>query len=106
MIIIDGIIFSLQKHGGISTYFTHLCRALNLAHLETEILLYDESALKKEFSTGVLYEKRFLERFRSINIPSTYYNNCILHSSYYRSAVNNNVKNIITIYDFIFRKNV
>lgn len=104
MIIIDGIIFSLQKHGGISTYFTHLCRALNLAHLETEILLYDESALKKEFSTGVLYEKRFLERFRSINIPSTYSNNCILHSSYYRSAVNNNVKNIITIYDFIYEK--
>ena len=104
MIIIDGIIFSLQKHGGISTYFSHLCRSLNSKNLDTEILIYDESALKKEFATGVLHKKRFFERFRTINIPSKYSNNCILHSSYYRSAANKNVKNVITIYDFIYEK--
>ena len=104
MIIIDGIIFSLQKHGGISTYFTHLSRALNSAKLETEILLFDEGALEREFDGGVLQEKRILERFRSVKIPSNYSNNCVLHSSYYRSAADKNVKNIITIYDFIYEK--
>jgi mannosyltransferase len=104
MIIIDGIIFSLQKHGGISTYFTHLCRALNSAKLETGILLYNDSALKNEFNGGVIQEKRILERFRTVKIPSIYSKNCILHSSYYRSAADDNVKNIITIYDFIYEK--
>jgi mannosyltransferase len=104
MIVIDGIIFSLQKYGGISTYFSHLCQALINKELDSQILLYDEVALKKGFSSSVVQEKRLFERYRSIDLSSSYSNHSILHSSYYRYSSNKNVKNVITIYDFIYEK--
>jgi mannosyltransferase len=49
MIIIDGIIFSLQKSGGISVYFDELLRYLSRQPEEVFHLLYEnESSYTKE----------------------------------------------------------
>lgn len=104
MIILDGIIYSLQKFGGISTYFTHLCNEFEKQNLESEILLYKSKKEQKSLNGVVVNKERFLERFRSVVLKDSYPDNTILHSSYYRYCNNKKIKNVITIYDFIYEK--
>ena len=103
MIIIDGIIFSLQKYGGISTYFKQLCSEVGKSKIDTSVILY-ESELNISYCSKIITQKRFLERFRSLNLTVKKSDRVILHSSYYRYSKNKKIKNVITVYDFIYEK--
>ncbi len=100
MIIYDGIIYSLQKYGGISNYFYYLIN--NNKIIDSEVYLYGKPQLTNVLNTSVKQqESRYLERYRRIvDIPS----NSLVHSSYYRISKNINTTNIITIYDFTYEK--
>ena len=104
MIVIDGIIFSLQKHGGISTYFNQLTKKIFASGLAVEVMCYDDGPNSKGLYSKLL-KKRFIEKLRAINLLNPDSSKPILlHSSYYRYAKNKGVKNVISIYDFIYEK--
>jgi|TARA_B100001059_G_scaffold13776_1_gene11139 mannosyltransferase len=98
MLYLDGIIFSIQKFGGISTYFSELYNGLNKYKFENELILYDKNPNFLNNSNLKLSNKRFFERYKNLkNIPS----GSIVHSSYYRTS---NQINVITVYDFTYEK--
>jgi len=99
MIYFDGIVFSLQKFGGISTYFRELIRGIELDK-ESKTLLYSEENINN-FQNPIFLKRRILERYRNVTLPE---NANIFHSSYYRIAANKKIKNIITVYDFTYEK--
>ena len=99
MIYFDGIVFSLQKFGGISTYFRELIRGIELDK-ESKTLLYSEKNINN-FQNSIFLKRRILERYRNVTLPE---NANIFHSSYYRITANKKIKNIITVYDFTYEK--
>ena len=90
MIFLDGIIYKLQKFGGISTYFNELNNGLLLRNFPFKLLNYVSN---NNLDLNVITKyPRLLERYLPVsNIP----NNSILHSSYYRYSLQKNVKNVI-----------
>lgn len=103
MIVIDAIIFSLQKRGGISTYFKNLIQILDSENTKISILKY-ENDIKIASNRFILQKKRFLEKIRPIKFVNKEESAILLHSSYYRYSKSKNVKNVITVYDFIYEK--
>lgn len=103
MIVIDAIIFSLQKHGGISTYFKNLIQILEGGNAKSSILMYEHD-VKISSDRFIFQNKRFLERFRSVKIDNKEKSTILFHSSYYRFSKSKQIKNVITVYDFIYEK--
>jgi mannosyltransferase len=103
MIFIDAIIFSLQKYGGITTYFKNLIEILDRENTESSVLIYNHD-VKFASNRFIFQNKRLLERIRSIKIVNKEKKAILLHSSYYRYSKCKNVKNVITVYDFIYEK--
>ncbi len=112
MYILDNIIFSLQKSGGISAvWYEHLKRLLE-NNKEIKIIEYDtalENLFRKELiidesiittkSSEFLNLKRYLNpKFSSENVSTPF----IFHSSYYRTCRNKNAVNITTVHDFTY----
>lgn len=103
MIVIDAIIFSLQKHGGISTYFKNLIQILDSENTKSAVFVY-EPDVKIASKRFIFQNKRILERIRPIKIVNKEKSTTLLHSSYYRFSKSKQVKNVITVYDFIYEK--
>ena len=103
-ITIDGIIFSLSNgFGGISNYYLNLLNNLVEKDLNIELLTYDEEKTShfknSKLQNIVKFKKpRILERYKKL----TDLNCSLLHSSYYRISKSTNIKNVITVYDFIY----
>jgi mannosyltransferase len=99
MVYLDGIIFSLQKYGGISTYFRELHNGLVKRNFRNQLIIYEkDSNFLVKNSNVELFNKRIFERYRSLeSLPL----NSIFHSSYYRTSKQTNV---ITLYDFTYEK--
>lgn len=105
MLILDCIIFDLQKYGGISSQWSELIlnlpsteydKALLLTHKSNEKLNYKKS---EEFQ--LFYDKKFRRPYpQYIKLP-TEYNVKLFHSSYFRIAKNQGVKNVVTVHDCI-----
>ncbi|CAM6315273.1 glycosyltransferase family 4 protein [Enterobacter hormaechei] len=101
MIIIDGIIFSLQKSGGISVYFDKLLNFLSMQPEEVNHLLYKN---ENNYTRKLVVNKKFrwglnFERFRRVDINGGV--NDIFHSSYYRLPSKQfSGKIITTVHDF------
>lgn len=91
LIIIDDIIFYLQRHGGISVYFNEL-----ISRFSSEKVDFNFLEENKNLSPFAL----FLKRYGDIKCKS----NILLHSSYYRISKCKNVKNITTVHDFTYEK--
>ncbi len=114
MLVLDNLIFSLQKSGGISVYWTELIKNYlvnNNYSFENLLFIEDKIKLNQNFfrSSLVLPENNIkhqkatlLNRLRSIdlNIDSDF----IFHSSYYRVSKSNNAFNVTTVHDFIQEK--
>ncbi|WP_255523052.1 hypothetical protein, partial [Aquitalea sp. ASV11] len=79
---IDGIIYSLQRNGGISVYFNELQQ-----RLQNNRILYELVKTNSKL-------KRYINPRMS--------DNRIFHSSYYRTARGKNIINITTVYDFTY----
>ena len=103
MIVIDAIIFSLQKYGGISTYFKNLIQILNSENSKSAVFIY-EPDVKIASKRYIFQNKRILERIRPVKIVNKENSSILLHSSYYRYSTSKRVKNVITVYDFIYEK--
>uniref|UniRef100_UPI0040476CA4 glycosyltransferase family 4 protein n=1 Tax=Algoriphagus sp. TaxID=1872435 RepID=UPI0040476CA4 len=100
MIYLDGIIYELQKFGGISTYFNELVKGFIDSNESFKLIKYGNNNSPQDFYT-INKKVRLFERYLPVsNIPEK----AILHSSYYRYSLNHNVKNVITIYDFTYEK--
>lgn len=99
MVFIDGIIYSLQDHGGISVYFSEVLKRLSRDNKDYSLLLYKNSskALKEYNIEGALENTSFMYRFFDVDIGKT----GVFHSSYYRLPKNReNVKIVTTVHDF------
>ena len=108
-LILDNIVFSLQKAGGISVVWQEilkeiLCQKdLNFECLEyfgTESNIFRESLSIPEKNikllSGPIALKRFISPKVKIDEPT------IFHSSYYRTIRDKHVKNVTTVHDFTY----
>ena len=101
MIIIDGIVFSLQKSGGISVYFNELLHHLDKQHEKVVHLLYEN---QNSYTKGLEVNSKIrwnieLERFRRADVTGD--RNDIFHSSYYRLPTKKFAGKVITtVHDF------
>lgn len=98
----DNIIYSLQKAGGISLYWSEL--SSRLASKDVNISFYG-------YKNNNIFAKNFeVKKERSLNYKISRYldfkkklpEESIFHSSYYRIANQKDVVNIITVYDFTY----
>jgi len=101
-IIYDDIIYSLQRSGGISLYWsqleTHLKHDMRLLYKNCENNIF---FLKSSNIREIKNEKCILyERYKNISLPEK--DTFVFHSSYYRYCKNKNAVNITTVHDFIY----
>lgn len=103
MIVLDGIVLTIRKHGGIPTYFRELIARIPAARSDTEVWLYgSEDETEPGMASHVRQQKkRFLERYRSPIRPP---DGAIFHSSYYRVSPSRNAINVVTVYDFMYER--
>lgn len=105
----DNIIYSLQKAGGISTYWSELSKRLLRDKIEIEFLEMPNANLARQQlnipTKQILFGKRvkFLDRFKPVPIPSSV-KNILFHSSYNRIGNNPLAKQVLTIHDFVHEK--
>lgn len=108
-LILDNIVFSLQKVGGISVYWFELIDRLlkTRSHLTFFQRECDNLLFKRLPKGGFLeiYNQTplFLDRFLDVNTNSVN-SKFIFHSSYYRITKNPKAISVVTIHDFIHEK--
>ena len=105
MLIIDGVIFSLQKQGGISVYFHHLIKFLDKQRERATVLIEESSLQDTRNIGGALYvarrPARLLERYRFCRLPV---DASVFHSSYYRLPSQSGLPTVVTVHDFIYER--
>ena len=105
-VVLDGIIFSLQRYGGISVYFRELLSALAVSDLNVDLnvgapLLQNLDELPPSINL-VCRQDRRLERFRACRTSAQH---GIFHSSYYRTPSSGSaLPSVVTVHDFIHEK--
>lgn len=109
MIYLDNIVFSLQRHGGVSVLWSNLINALISQQMNASFLDFKNSLNNEVRRNICIPPKRLIlgsklpidiERFRSVKIKSE--RPFIFHSSYYRICSNHNAINITTLHDFTY----
>lgn len=105
-ITLDGIIFSIQRYGGISVYFKELLMAVASSRYSVELLL--DAPLMQSLddipgSTKVTHRPaRHFERFRPCVTSGK---RGVYHSTYYRTPSSNvRMPTVVTVHDFIHEK--
>ena len=110
-IIIDSIIFSLQKAGGISSYWFNL--SIRLLQSKNFVRCIEEKFIDNiEHAKLLNINRLFLSNYfvfkpfnRYLNVnTNTITEKFIFHSSHYRVTKNKYAVNIVTIHDFIYEK--
>ena len=114
-IIFDNIIFSLQKSGGGSVYWSELIKRFNNLCSE-EVVFYDHLKNNQNiFRKEICLKNSKLETFlilkirRYLNFTKSIKNKTIFHSSYFRISKSKHAINVTTIHDFTtekFRKGI
>lgn len=106
-ILLDNIVFSLQRAGGISVVWENIIKALQGSNLDYCCLEYpgaEHNIVRKKMQPFNVVSKHplsiYLERYTSPEIQSS--DPFIFHSSYYRTCHNPNAVNITTVHDFIY----
>lgn len=105
MITFDGIIFSSgNSQGGVSVYFRELLRHAALGGTDMQVLVHDAKIQAADLNCSprqiVFRAPRWFERARSLSgLPGG-----LLHSSYYRTSRQRDVRNVVTVYDFTYEK--
>ena len=103
---IDGIIFSLQRHGGITVYFREILSRFQPEHRATLTL---EAPLQQTLDSVpfpsvrcVERNARSLERLRSVR--DTCEGASLFHSSYYRRPERSTIPSVVTVHDFVYQR--
>lgn len=102
MILLDGIVFSLQTQGGVSVYFHELLQRLSNLDARTELLIDEKSPVNSGFGKNlsiVRRSARIAERYRDCPISD---DPRLFHSSYYRLPASRRVKVLTTVHDFTY----
>ena len=109
-ILLDNIIFSLQKTGGASVVWQqHLERLLLDKEIQCCFMEYDNAELNffrqqlsynKDFINVKSSKFLFLERYLNLNLKND--DKHLFHSSYYRLDKSKNAINVITVHDFTY----
>lgn len=112
-VIYDNVVFNLQKSGGISVYWKELIERIQKDNsVRLRILEYPE-AENNIFRKDLRFDNNQLEILKPFpNIKISRYINprvkdnksSIFHSSYYRTVKGSNIKNIVTVHDFTYEK--
>ncbi len=104
---IDGIIFSLQHHGGISVYFRELLSRFTPQHQATLTL---EQPVKRPLDAAsmagvrqVARAARAYERLRKARAIGGE-NPTVFHSTYYRRPERRGQPTVVTVYDFVYQR--
>lgn len=106
-VLLDNIIFSLQRSGGISLYWSELIQALQASPLAFSCLEHS-SALANVFrdeltlASNLLVRERLHPRFARRTAPSLNQTFSIFHSSYYRvpGRKHKGARVVTTVHDF------
>lgn len=109
-IIFDNIIYSLQKSGGGSVYWTELIKRFN-NDKQLEVTFYDqkeanENIFRQDLELNHVQKESFLKLMirRYLNFTVPIKEKSIFHSSYFRVSSSKNAINITTIHDFTTEK--
>lgn len=103
-LIIDGIVFSLQRHGGISVYFRQLLARLARDRVSTTLTLHEPVLQTQAAACGTRVSNqrgRWLERYRSCTLPHPA---ALFHSSYYRKPSIAATPSVVTVHDFVYER--
>ncbi len=102
MIIVDGIIYSLQSHGGITVYFNELLQRAYLHRVACTTMVYDGASSHASGLSGniVKMKNRYFERFRYCQVPNEA---SLFHSSYYRLP-DRSIPTVTTVHDFTYER--
>ena len=110
IIIFDNIIFSIQKAGGISVYWTEI---LNYFIKSNHSIAFFNYTSDNMFSKKINFNKASNLNSRNISLKYERYLNpspisvnvkTIFHSSYYRVLKGKKIFNIVTVHDFTYEK--
>jgi mannosyltransferase len=113
MIIFDNIIYNLQKNGGISVYWTEICKRAIQNKYNIYFIEYNNNNSQRNtinISKSKIINSRnyylLIDRFVFSIFPiiKVNKNKFIHHSSYFRLKLSPNVKNVITVHDCIHEK--
>lgn len=106
-IILDQIIYDLQRCGGISVRWTALTQRLQQEGVPigvvpartTENVFYHQSAAWPVFGDGPQATPLLVRRLSPVfgGLPS----GAVFHSSYYRTCLQRDVHNVVTVHDFV-----
>lgn len=104
-LLIDGIIFSLQRHGGISVYVRELLACLERQQEPFRLALEEPTVQgTSDLATDgsvIARRARLLERLRACRlVPGT----TLFHSSYYRLPSDRRVPTVVTVHDFVHER--
>lgn len=108
---VDGIIFSLQQHGGVSVVFNEIVPRMADAGLDFEVSL--ELPLKQEpFAARSAFRGRVATLRRTARVAERY-RRCrglvdlaapVFHSTYYRLPPVSNQASVVTVHDFAYER--
>ncbi|KRD63893.1 hypothetical protein ASE40_00660 [Flavobacterium sp. Root935] len=109
-ILLDNIIFSLQKSGGASVVWQqHLQRLLVDSDFDCSFIEFDtaiNNLFRKQLQIDVdlirIESSRFLALKRYLNLESKNTDKHLFHSSHYRLQKGKNVVNVTTVHDFTY----
>lgn len=106
-LILDGIIYSLQRQGGISVYFNELVAGLSRAGEEVELVTFAPFLGIPIGVSGIRHTtvpSRLLERYRPFSLPAGWSSDMIFHSSYYRVPSKRSIPTAVTVHDFNYER--
>jgi len=104
MIVFDGIIFSLQRTGGIGVYFKELLSRFGKLESQSELRVFDSVDIGPSQLQSMAIRKskpRVLERYRPCEVPES---GRLFHSSYYRLPSSPSIPLITTVHDFTYER--
>lgn len=110
-IVLDSIIFSLQRAGGISVYWYELLRRMTRDNMPTQMIEYPCATSnifrkKLDFDQAMLIDDRPLPLWlsRYLTYPAAKGGQFLYHSSYYRRPQLASATNVVTVYDFTYER--
>lgn len=108
-LVLDNIIFSLQKSGGGSVYWIELIK--RFGKMSEDIVFYDHEGSDNNIFRKTIELKNVKKETkwslvirRYLPFTEKLYDKYIFHSSYYRYATSSNAINVTTIHDFTTEK--
>jgi len=103
-IIYDNIIFSLQKAGGISVYWSELIKRIGKPDVDVEFYGEQGDNIFERNLDVLVHQERNLPIWILRYLPFTKRlpPHTIFHSSYYRVSTQKRVRNIVTVHDFVY----